>query len=89
MSAAPDHAAAADIWTRIEALPRPTLGELFSSKRDGGEGAEMAQRHASHHVLARVHGLVYCICTNHSHRSSSTFRACPIAAHCLAHAAQT
>ena len=40
MSAAPDHAAAADIWTRIEALPRPTLGELFSSKRDGGEGAD-------------------------------------------------
>ncbi|MCH2487442.1 MAG: glucose-6-phosphate isomerase [Erythrobacter sp.] len=26
------------IWDRIESLPRPTLGELFSAERDGGEG---------------------------------------------------
>ena len=28
------------IWTTLEDLPRPTLGELFSAARDGGEGAE-------------------------------------------------
>lgn len=25
-------------WARLESLPRPTLGELFSEQRDGGEG---------------------------------------------------
>ncbi|HAL89361.1 MAG TPA: glucose-6-phosphate isomerase, partial [Erythrobacter sp.] len=31
---------AAQLWTRLETLPRPTLGELFSAARDGGEGAD-------------------------------------------------
>ncbi|MFT6474671.1 MAG: glucose-6-phosphate isomerase, partial [Qipengyuania sp.] len=31
---------AADIWDQLAALPRPTLGELFSAVRDGGEGAD-------------------------------------------------
>ncbi|MDG5747138.1 glucose-6-phosphate isomerase [Qipengyuania sp. XHP0207] len=31
---------AADIWDSLESLPRPTLGELFSASRDGGEGAD-------------------------------------------------
>jgi len=31
---------AADIWDQLSALPRPTLGELFSAARDGGEGAD-------------------------------------------------
>ncbi|MBX7482617.1 glucose-6-phosphate isomerase [Qipengyuania qiaonensis] len=31
---------AAELWTRLENLPRPTLGELFSADRDGGEGAD-------------------------------------------------
>jgi glucose-6-phosphate isomerase len=26
-------------WQALHALPRPTLGELFSARRDGGEGA--------------------------------------------------
>lgn len=30
---------AAAIWTKLADLPRPTLGELFSASRDGGEGA--------------------------------------------------
>ncbi|MBU1254762.1 MAG: glucose-6-phosphate isomerase, partial [Alphaproteobacteria bacterium] len=30
----------ADLWTRLEALPRPTLRELFSATRDGGEGTD-------------------------------------------------
>lgn len=30
--------AIASAWARLQALPRPTLGELFSAKRDGGEG---------------------------------------------------
>lgn len=29
----------AEIWSQIASLPRPTLGELFSTSRDGGEGA--------------------------------------------------
>ncbi len=33
-------AAAADIWDRLKALPQPTLLELFSTARDGGEGAD-------------------------------------------------
>ncbi|WP_324826984.1 glucose-6-phosphate isomerase [Qipengyuania zhejiangensis] len=28
----------ADIWDTLASLPRPTLGELFSAARDGGEG---------------------------------------------------
>ena len=40
MSASSRHAAASDVWARIEALPRPTLGELFSKERDGGEGGD-------------------------------------------------
>ena len=31
---------AAELWTRLDTLPRPTLGELFSAARDGGEGAD-------------------------------------------------
>ncbi len=31
---------AADIWSALKQLPRPTLLELFSAKRDGGEGAD-------------------------------------------------
>ena len=27
-------------WTRLDTLPRPTLGELFSAVRDGGEGTD-------------------------------------------------
>ncbi|MDP4539759.1 glucose-6-phosphate isomerase [Qipengyuania sp. DY56-A-20] len=30
----------ADLWTRLAALPRPTLRELFSATRDGGEGTD-------------------------------------------------
>ena len=30
----------AAIWDKLENLPRPTLGELFSAVRDGGEGAD-------------------------------------------------
>ena len=30
---------ASAIWDRLADLPCPTLGELFSEKRDGGEGA--------------------------------------------------
>ena len=30
--------AVAAAWAHLEALPRPTLGELFSATRDGGEG---------------------------------------------------
>ena len=30
----------AAIWDKLEHLPRPTLGELFSAVRDGGEGAD-------------------------------------------------
>ena len=29
---------AAELWARLDNLPRPTLGELFSTQRDGGEG---------------------------------------------------
>jgi glucose-6-phosphate isomerase len=31
---------AAAIWDKLENLPRPTLGELFSAVRDGGEGTD-------------------------------------------------
>ena len=31
---------AAELWTRLDTLPRPTLGELFSAVRDGGEGTD-------------------------------------------------
>ncbi len=31
---------AAAIWDKLDTLPRPTLGELFSAARDGGEGAD-------------------------------------------------
>ncbi|MBA4765916.1 MAG: glucose-6-phosphate isomerase, partial [Erythrobacter sp.] len=31
---------AAAIWTDLASLPQPTLLELFSAERDGGEGAE-------------------------------------------------
>ena len=30
----------ADIWSDLASLPQPTLLELFSTKRDGGEGAD-------------------------------------------------
>ena len=32
--------AAADIWSELADLPQPTLLELFSTERDGGEGRE-------------------------------------------------
>jgi glucose-6-phosphate isomerase len=32
--------AVAAAWSALEKLPRPTLGELFSGTRDGGEGAD-------------------------------------------------
>ena len=38
MTAASETAIAA-AWRALQSLPRPTLGELFSDRRDGGEGA--------------------------------------------------
>lgn len=32
--------AVAEAWKTLEGLPQPTLGELFSAARDGGEGAD-------------------------------------------------
>ncbi|WP_369027224.1 glucose-6-phosphate isomerase [Qipengyuania sp. RANM35] len=29
-----------ELWHKLASLPRPTLGELFSAQRDGGEGAD-------------------------------------------------
>ena len=31
---------AADLWNELESIPQPTLLELFSSQRDGGEGVD-------------------------------------------------
>ena len=31
---------AADLWNELESIPQPTLLELFSSQRDGGEGKD-------------------------------------------------
>ena len=45
----------ADAWSTLENLPRPTLGELFSAQRDGGEGAhEPSGADRVEHLTGRI-----------------------------------
>ena len=46
---------AAELWARLDNLPRPTLGELFSTQRDGGEsGSEPGNEERVANLSGRI-----------------------------------